>query len=525
MVKTIAALRNRNPERMNVEHALLADVVLVAFAGVTGSAGFIHFRRHGSTLSESVAFSLMAVIMIQAWIGQVLMMAGLTSLYAFALAFCTLPGLKSATKFPRVFSSQFRAAVSFARSYPLAVTGFVIVWGYVAMAWVWPLVRLHGTVLENLAPLWRHSGSIFTLWRTAPTTALPVLNHVIFTAPWQPSLALVLANLGAYLTIGFATYALARRYAWPPMAITVTLLVVSMTRLVHQSLTADSELLPAAVALTAILALYRSVERPQRTDLIMLLCTIAFSVSGGRLCFVMPAVLIGLSLLLLGRRHGILLWGRNAGQRLGGILATAVVLVVFSQAAVVGANLLAGQAWIGSTDWDRVVFNADAPMGAVANVARYAILTVDLPDIIDRSCQWMFGFSLLGNLKALYHWTVTATLDGLGAAQAFDWSWTAPHRFVWFGPTGFLLVIPSMWIALWRGPHRLKATALAVFSYGLLIALIVAWRPENVRLMTRFFVCGGFCMAFALPPWRISRTGRLLLQLLGVLTMVHAILT
>ena len=154
-----------------------------------------------------------------------------------------------------------------------------------------------------------------------------------------------------------------------------------------------------------------------------------------------------------------------------------------------------------------------------------AASTLRVPDFIDRSCQWLFGASLLAGLKLLYHWTVSAALDGRGAAAAFDWSWTAPHRFVWFGPVGFLLVIPSMLMAFWRGPHRLKSTALAILAYGMLIALIVAWRPENVRLMTRFFVCGGFCMAFALPPWRLSRKGRMLLQLLGVLSMAHAILS
>lgn len=510
---------------MNPETALLSNIVLIVFVGLVGSGGFIQFRRHGCTLAESVAFSLTAVLMIQAWIGQVSMFVGVTSFYPFFLVFFALPALKSAPNIPRLLVSQFRAAVSFARSHPLAVCGLVIAWGYSAMACVRPMIRLRGAVLENLDPLWRHPGPVFTLGHTAPGVALPTLNHVIFTAPWQPSQALALANLAAFVTIGFSTYALARRYAWPPMAITVTLLVVSMTRLVHQSLTADSELLPAAAAVTAILALYRSVERPQRADLIMLICTIAFSVSGGRLCYLMPLILIGLSLVLLGRRHSILLWGQNAGQRIGSILATAAVLVVFSQALVVGANLATGQEWIGGTKWDRVAFNTDVPMGAVANLARYGILSVDLPDIIDRSCRWLFGISLLGSLKGLYHWTVSTTLDGRGAVQAFDWSWTAPHRFVWFGPAGFLLVIPSMLIAFWRGPRRLKATALAILSYGLLIALIVAWRPENVRLMTRFFVCGGFCMAFALPPWRLSRNGRLLLQLMGVLIMAHAILT
>ena len=91
-------------------------------------------------------------------------------------------------------------------------------------------------------------------------------------------------------------------------------------------------------------------------------------------------------------------------------------------------------------------------------------------------------------------------------------------------PAGFFLVMPSLFIAVMRGPRRLKSTALAMLVYWALIALIVAWRPGNAHLMTPFFVCSGFFMAFALPPWRLGRNGRLLLQILGIMIMAHAIL-
>jgi hypothetical protein len=239
----------------------------------------------------------------------------------------------------------------------------------------------------------------------------------------------------------------------------------------------------------------------------------------------MPAVLLGLSVVLLGRRHGIRPWGRSAGQFVGVVLAIAAILIVFSQAGPVSGNIVSGRPWIGATPWDRVAFNGDGLGGTVANLARYLVLSIDFPEFIDRGCRWLFGVGPLAGLKWLFHGTVTAALDGRGAATAFDWSWVAPQRFVWFGPVGFLMVIPSVFIAFWRGPYRLKSTALAILAYWILVALIVAWRPENVRLMTRSFVCSGFLMAFALPPWRLSRKGRLLLQLLGILIMAHAILS
>jgi hypothetical protein len=169
-------------------------------------------------------------------------------------------------------------------------------------------------------------------------------------------------------------------------------------------------------------------------------------------------------------------------------------------------------------------FNEDGLGGTVANMARYLVLSIDLPEFVERGCRWLVGAGPLAGIKQLYFGTVAAAFDGQGAAAAFDWSWTAPQAFVWFGPVGFLLVIPSVVIAFFRGPYRLKSTALALSAYWILVCLIAAWRPENVRLMTRFFVCSGFLMAFALPPWRLRRNGRLLLQLLGILIMAHAIL-
>lgn len=509
---------------MIVESAWLANGALVLFTILAGGGGFVHFRRQGCTLSESAAYGCMAFLMSQAWMGQVAFMAGATRYYAIFLLLAALACLKTAGRMPAVFSVHVRAVIGFVRRYPLASAGLLTCWGYTALASVWPTPRLYGAVLENLAPLWRPDGNLFTLGRHGPDAALPVLNHLVFTASWQPPLAIVLANLAAYLAIGFCTYALCRRYAWPHMAITVTLLVVSMTRLVHQGMTAPSELLPAAASLTAILALYRSVEQPRLLDFVMLAGTIGYSVAGGRLCYLMPAVLLGLSAVLLMRQHGLRPWRRDAGVRVGGALAVAAILIVFSQAGPVGANLAAGRPWIGVAPWDRVSFNEDGLGGAVANMARYFVLSIDLPESLDRGCRWLFGAGPLAGIKRLYSGTVAVALGRQGAAAVFDWSWTAPYRYVWFGPMGFLMVIPSVVIAFWRGPHRLKSTALALSAYWILVCLIAAWRPENVELMTRFFVCSGFLMAFALPPWRLRRNGRLLLQLLGIMIMAHAIL-
>lgn len=510
---------------MIIEGSYAANAILILFTFSCGAACFSYFRIRGNTLAETMAYALLATIMVQAWAAQVLLIIGGTSFYLPVLFLCTGFSLKICITHQRIIITQVRTFIQFIRSHQLAVSGLLLVWGYTAVVCIWPLVPFDREKLLDYQPFWDEAHSVFRIWATVPDMVLPVFNHTIFGASWQPPLAIALTNLSAYAAIGFATYALARRYAWPPMAITVTLLVISMQRVVYQSMTAPSELLPAAAALLAILALFRMCEQPHGRDLAMLAIAISYSVSGGRLCYLMPAVLCALSLVALGRRHGPQLWRQLAsGPWIWMSLATAMVVVVFSQAGVVCANLIMDKPWIGEYMHHRVVFNPDAHFGVLGNMARYMILCFDLPAAIDHFFAWAFGFSLLEVLKGLYIWAVAVPLGSRGAAEAFDWTWTPMRQISWFGPVGFFLVLPSVTEALLRGPRRLKTTAFAMVAYWVLICLIIAWRPDNVRLMTCFFICSGFFMAFLLPPWRVGGSGQLVLQALSILLLVHALL-
>jgi hypothetical protein len=517
--------RHWNTTTMITEGSFAANGFLTLFTVSCGAAWFSYFRTRGSTLAETMAYALVATIMVQAWVAQVLLIIGGTSLYLPILFLCMGLSIKICFTYHRKLTIPAGAFIQFIRSHQVAAGGLLLVWGYTAVVCIWPLDPFDRKMLLYYQPIWDDVHSVFKIWATAPDMVLPVLNHAIFGASWQPALAIALTNLSAYAAIGFATYALARRYAWPPMAITVTLLVISMQRVIYQSMTAPSELLPAASALLAILALFRMCEQPHGRDLIMLVITISYSVSGGRLCYLMPAVLCALSFVALGRRYGPALWHQLAsGPRIWVSLATAMVVVVFSQAGVVCTNLVRDKSWIGESIHYQVAFNSDAHFGLLGNMARYMFLTFELPTVVDRFLAWAFGFSLLEGLKRLYVWAVAGPLGLRGAATAFDWTWTPMRELSWFGPVGFFLVIPSVVVALLRGPRRLKTTALAMVVYWILIALIIAWQPGNVRLMTRFFICSGFFMAFLLPPWRLGGSGQMVLQVLSILLLVHALL-
>ena len=100
--------------------------------------------------------------------------------------------------------------------------------------------------------------------------------------------------------------------------------------------------------------------------------------------------------------------------------------------------------------------------------------------------------------------------------------WLPDETFSWFGPFGVFLIVPAVAYALWRGPRRIKAVALAMVVYGYMVALVPAWSPGNARFFTTFFVCGGFCMAFFLPPWRLTTMGKHVLQVLSIGLLVYA---
>ena len=495
---------------------LLANALAFVFAGLVTSAAFVYFRSRGHTIAESGAYGLMAMVMLNTWLAQVLLMTGMAFWLFPAQAAILAPAAWMITRRRRLIGSQVRSALAFMRSHPVPCLFMLLaILFLLSTAAALPEADYGRRVVNGFA--WPSSPArlIFVRGDQGPPVALPALNHTILLAGWQPSRWAGIASACAFASIGLSTYALARRYAWPQTAITTALLVLSMPRLVHRTLVDPGEILPAAAVLLALLALYRAVEEAHGRDMVMLMAAITFSVSGDRLCYLMPAVLATLSVVILGRRYNMTLWIQAVRRQPGTLMIALAIGIVFSQAGIVLFNLSHGKAWIGAPAANPLLFNSDGIVGAIANMGRYLMQTIHLPGFIDTFCHSVFGFSPLAGLLNIYHATIEALSAGKGAAVPFNLSWTAGSRTEWFGPAGFLLILPSLVYALWRGPRRLKTTALAMVVYWALVALIAAWQPGNARLMTPFFVGSGFCMAFFLPPWRIGRRGLLVMQLLG----------
>ena len=344
----------------------------------------------------------------------------------------------------------------------------------------------------------------------------PILFHLLLRAGTDRGIGLF--GFTAYLAIGFGTYALARRYAWPPTAFTTALVVLSFPRLVVQASGPGVELLAAASALLCLMSLYRLLERPNGGDLILAGLFLLFSISGGQMSFTFPVVLAALAVVLLYRRHGGRIWWGVLLEQRGRFLAAAAAATVFSQLWRVLARGIEGQEMIAGG----MAPNTGGLAGALANLVRYGLESIHLTLPLEHAGRWLFGFSPIGTLESLYGWLAAPLLGQVGAAAPFQIRWLPDGTLAWFGPFGFLLLLPAVAYTLWRGPRRIKAISLALAVYGYLVTLVPAWQPGNARHFTFFFVCGGFFIAFFLPPWRLTTIGKHVLQGLSLALIVYA---
>lgn len=252
------------------------------------------------------------------------------------------------------------------------------------------------------------------------------------------------------------------------------------------------------------------------------MCAMLFTISGSALDAAFPAVMIPLSAVLLSRRHGFITWWKLFRSRLRVVPVALAALLLYSQLWLAVLNHVRLGRWFGSAGFGPFALNADGIQGALANLVRYVFSSAHFTRPVDLVCGWAFGFTVSGALQRFYEMLMTPLAGNLGAAAPFAIHWLPDERVAWFGPFGFVLVLPAVGYAVLRASRRLKAIAVGLAGYFFLVVLVVGWCPENARFLTLFFVCGGFMLALFLPPWYVSTAGRRCLQVIAILLVIYA---
>ena len=497
----------------------IAAAAITAELAALYLGGFAFFRQRGNTLAEAAAYAILTALMGLSFVFQLAFLSGTPAL-CFLVETVLLP-------LSLFYSFRLRGHI-FALG-PV-VLNFIRGHGFgtvaLALAWAGLLIKILVYPAPSItAGLGFYPGAGFSLAAlTDPGGGLSPVNHSLL--PWlftrfHLATGTGIFGLSAHVAIGFATYALARRYAWPPTAFTVTLVTVSMPRLVLLADCSGEELLPAAAALFSILAMYRVVEQPDFTDLALLVLGILFTIAGNPMGLVFPLILLLLFMVLLFQRHGTLAWRAIMAVRWKTALLLLPVGAVFSQVWGFVYNLRLFGAWFKGPGVSGFKPNPDGLQGGLANLLRYILESIHLTRPLEVLCTWATGFSPGTSLEKIHTTFIIPVFGHLGSAKVFKIAWMTTPRLAWFGPLGFFLVLPAIGYALVRGPRQLKTLGVALAGYVYLVALIPAWAPENVRFFTVFFVCSGFFTALFLPPWRLTRTGKRFLQIISILLLIY----
>lgn len=493
--------------------------------GLLAAAGFAAARHRGLPLAEAAAYGSLGALMLVSALLQFSLLSGggatgpVLEALAVALAGAGLFRL-------RVHLVRLPATVA---SLASAHTGLFTVLAPTALylaarAIFLPPSAMDRLVLNRLAAIGAAGFSAFTDSSTA-AGSLPPLNSAVLPMMilrYGTETGTGIFGFAAYGTLGVASYALARRYAWPPTALTVALVVWSMPRFVLHATSCGIEMVPAAAGLVAVLALYRAVESPNAEDLAILCGALCFSMGQGGYGLIFPLVLTGFALVVLLRRHGLDYWVRTLRRNLRKGSLAVPLLVLYSQVWVFAVNLTAGRPWTGNLNSPPLAPNRGGIGEALANAARYAVQALHLPSPMDRFSEILFATNFSRTLETAYNHLLAPLVEkGVNLPPLVLNGALAPETS-WFGPLAALLALPALVYALIRAPRRLKALAVAMTGYAYLVALVGTWHPANARYFSPFFACSGFMVAFFLPPWRLTRRGRRLIQAVAAALLLYA---
>jgi len=494
---------------------LIAETMLFVMAG------FAWFRSKGYTLAEAYAGSVVTVFVVLSLIHQSSLLVG--SPWPGAIMEGAV--LAAVLFYSRRWLSQVHTGLESLRAMLrreilpgwIMLTAGLLMLGVVVLGD--PRVAFHPSnpmPTELLA--FGYGDGQKSLAEVGP---IPVLNApALFFHTVRFGLAARACGFGllAYLAIGCCAYALARRYAWPPMALTVALLVLSMPRLVWLGIWPTSELIGATAVAFSLVLIYRLLEQHHPGDLRLFVISILFSIDSNAMSIALAAVMVLLLLVVMIRRHGWLLFRETV---VAGPLTGAMVLLPvlgLAQVPIGLLNLARSHPLLGPG----VAVDNGGIVEAGANLVRYLFASVDATEPIQQMLKWLLGVDLDGLLAAAYNALILPVFMGTGVQAPFAPLFSGSGQMA-FGPFACLLVLPAMAHALMRGPRRLKALSLAWVAYLYVAALVANWHPANLAVLTPLFAAGGFVVAFSLPPWRLRRRGMRLLQIDFALLLAWAI--
>jgi len=501
-------------------------ILVLGEIGLLSLAGFVIFRRYGYTLAEAVEFAIIATLMTLSCVFQLAFLVGLPSLSIMAEGvLIVLAGTTIITQWPTAYQA-WRIVREFVARHRVMSTLLVIVWAYLAAQAI--LIPPHNddSMHHNLARvlLLQEEKTLYLKNALSYQSAFcpvggDILHHLVLR--FHTDYGIGITSFLAYLSIIFGTYAIARRYASCTMGLGTALVVASLPELIYQATSTKEDIVTAAVAVFCLVAVYRLLDRPNLPDVLLMTLGLLFGVSAklNFIAFLVPFTLFFGSLLI--HRHGVAIWRAMVLRHPIVLVVSLIPAAMFSQIWLFVNNKKYWGGWLGPPDIARFT-NGDGLLGALANLVRYFFESAHFLEPLDIVFYRITNRWLAYGFMRVYEIFLFPIWENAGALYSFRILWRPHEDLSWFGPVGFLVILPAICYALLRAPLAVRVVALTLIGYALMVAWQIAWMPWNGRFFTLFFVGAGGCVAYLLQSWR-ERPGKIyVIYAISGLTLFYA---
>ncbi len=505
---------------------------LTAFAwvrlGFFGTAAVLFFRRLNFRRGEAVSFGVVLMFALLSLMYQVAFLAGVSNLTFPAECLCWAGAVIYVVRRRDLLADLGRAAAGLFGQWRFSSAALLALLAYLLAQVLLLPPGNFDSMTYNLSRVWLFQqentlllGDTTTVRQAMLPVGSDILSHLFLRFHADHGVAIF--SFLAFLSIGAGTYSLARRYAGPAAAWTSALVVLSFPELVYQATSTKNDIVVAAVAVACLLLLRRMAEAFRVRDfaLFMLFSAFGFSVKTTWMLWCVP----------LAACLGSIFFHREIVRRLGGSLRRSwrswslliLACLVLSQFWLYAANHRRWGNWLGEPGYCADNRQTDGLTGMAANLARYALQSVDVLPPGDHLCAAWTGKTLSGWLQSTYdRWGLPVFGD------AATNSLFGPFRLVcsthedsaWFGPLFFLLALPALpWgLARFRTEPFCARIAATALGYLAILSYFMVWSPWNGRYLACFAVATGCGVAVFLRDLRIP--GRALAVLRAVVLLL-----
>ena len=509
-------------------------------------AGTLYSFRVGEKLSESIAKGFFFCLLILSFSFQLSFLLGEPKISFLIEIIFTCVSIYII----KIKISQFKKALIiikyFFLKYKFTVGILLIVWTYLFLQAVLLPPSNWDSMVYNLARvlLFQQEKSLFLTQVSTPRQVVfpvgaDILHHAFLR--FYDDYGIGVFSFMAYLIICFGTYALARKYANPQHSFVATLVIASLPELVLQSTSTKNDIMTAAVAVICFILVHRILTNINIEDLVLLPIAISFGISCKTTFIAFALPFVGLfSLLILKQYSWRYLYKVINNHKLFFFLSILPILVFLPWFTFYHNYTLFGS-WNGPDYFVDLHKQTDGIIGTFGNLVRHIIQSVDLLEPIELIFQEITGkifdqegYTITDVLMSFYNQYFYPLFGDHGIIESpllpIISNNNGYHFFIlryrgedysWFGPFGFLLVIPALIFALFKGNLYLKAVSLNLIAYALIICNQVAWHPWTNRFFALFFAGSGVLIAYLFTKINLNQFFYRLLTLLTILILIY----